>query len=100
MCIWPFLLVRHDIDLVTSRTLLNHERIHARQQQEMLWIFFFIGYILEYLVRLSLYLDHRKAYRSISFEREAFEYEDDPEYLIRRRAFSWFSLSGTRKRSP
>lgn len=73
-----------------SRTELNHERIHTRQQFELLILPFFILYGLEYLVRLFLCrFDADKAYRSISFEREAYANERNLMYLRHRRPHTW-----------
>jgi hypothetical protein len=88
MCIWPFLLVRPDSTL-QMRELLSHESIHARQQLEMLWIFFFIWYIVEYDIRLFIYRDRMRAYKSLAHEREAYLNDDDPEYYKTRKPYSW-----------
>lgn len=40
---------------------LNHENIHAKQQKEMLYIFFYIFYLIEYAVKIVLYLNVNKA---------------------------------------
>ena len=44
---------------------LNHERIHAAQQKELLYIPFFIWYVLEWLVLLVKYRDRLQAYLHI-----------------------------------
>ena len=69
------------------KKLINHERIHERQQKEMLIIPFYIWYLLEWLVRLIT--NPGNAYKSISFEREAKENEHNKEYLEKREKFSW-----------
>jgi hypothetical protein len=63
--------------------------IHARQQLEMLWLFFFLWYVIEYLIKRIRYRDHDKAYRSISFEKEAFLNDSKPGYPDNRKSFSW-----------
>lgn len=75
-----------------SRQIINHELIHCRQQLETLYIPFFLIYLLEYLVRLAISRNRDKAYRSISFEREAYANASDPSYLGRRRPYAWLSL--------
>lgn len=50
----------------------------------MLIIFFYIWYFLEYLVCLIKYGDSLRAYRAISFEREAYRREKDLLYLKNR----------------
>lgn len=67
----------------------NHERIHTRQQCEMLFVFFFVWYLLEWLVRLVMYRDLVRAYRNISFEREAYRHQHDLTYLKHRHLFAW-----------
>ena len=68
---------------------MNHERIHVRQQLEMLILFFFIWYLIEYLVRLLQYKNSYRAYNKISFEREAYRNEKDPDYLRKRKLWSF-----------
>ena len=48
-------------------------------------------YGLEYLFRLVQYMDLNLAYRNISFEREAYVNERNPQYLDSRRHFAWFN---------
>lgn len=66
---------------------INHEKIHWKQQLEMLIIFFYIWYITEWFIRLFI---NENAYRNISFEREAYTNEYDLFYLKNRKSFSWF----------
>lgn len=70
-----------------SPTTINHECIHWEQQKEMLALFFYIWYLLEWVVKLFIY--GRKSYYNISFEREAYSHEKDKEYLLTRRRFAW-----------
>ena len=67
----------------TKRTL-NHEFIHIEQQKEMLVIFFYLWYSLEYVFRVFQYRNFNKAYRNISFEREAYTNQENYEYLDNR----------------
>lgn len=69
---------------------INHELIHLRQQVELLFIFFFAWYVVEYVVRLFQYrFNANRAYRNISFEREAYGNEKERFYLKRRKSFSF-----------
>lgn len=68
--------------------IVNHERIHSRQMREMLWLPFYIAYGLEYLWRLLRSRSRWKAYRTLSFEREAYDHQRDLTYLTRRRPFA------------
>ena len=69
-----------------SNELMNHERIHSAQQREMLFVFFYIVYLGEWIVRLPM---RGNAYRNISFEREAYDNQRDLDYLKHRRLFAW-----------
>lgn len=75
-----------------SDVLVNHERIHTAQMREMLYVFFYAWYVLEWLVRLVCCLSAHKAYRSISLEREAYCNERDGSYLRKRRHFCWIKM--------
>ena len=66
---------------------IRHESIHTAQMQEMLYIFFYLWYVVEWVVRLFM---KGNAYRSISFEREAYENEKDVDYLDLRYPYAWF----------
>lgn len=72
-----------------DRHVVNHERIHTAQQRELLFIPFYVLYCLEWLVRLAQYRNWHKAYRNISFEREAYGHGHDLGYLARRRHYAW-----------
>lgn len=75
-----------------SDVLVNHERIHTAQMREMLYVFFYVWYVLEWLVRLVCCFNSHKAYRSISLEREAYGNERDGSYLRKRRHFCWLKM--------
>ena len=83
MTVFPFVFVS---DRIGSRdlVLMNHERIHLRQQIELLVLPFFVIYGLDYLVKLIRYRDKDVAYRNVVFEREAYQNEKDLEYLKSR----------------
>ena len=72
-----------------SRQELNHEYIHTLQQQELLFVGFYIIYITEWMVRLIQYRNAFKAYRNISFEREAYSQMNDLNYAQKRKFFAW-----------
>lgn len=74
-----------------DRVLLNHERIHLRQQLELLIVPFYIWYFSEYAMRWIRYRDASLAYKNISFEREAYANEQQDAYL-RSRGFWSFLL--------
>ena len=72
-----------------SRVNLNHEYIHTLQQREMLFVFFYLWYVLEYLVRLLQCRSFMKAYYLISFEREAYMNQKNLAYKQIRRHYDW-----------
>ena len=89
--LFPFIFLLRKEDK-RNKVLINHEKIHIRQQLELLVIPFFIWYGLEFLVRLFQYKNRREAYRNISFEREAYNNEKDLDYL-KKRSFGSFLKS-------
>ena len=69
-----------------SRTEINHELIHERQAREMLFVFFYLWYLIEWLIRLT---GKGNAYHNISFEREAYTNQNNLLYLSRRKMFNF-----------
>ncbi len=86
--IYPFIILKKP-GLKFDFVLINHENIHLKQQKELLWFFFFIWYGLEYLIRLLYYRSAYRAYKNISFEREAYANEYDLDYIDSRKPFSF-----------
>jgi hypothetical protein len=86
IALYPFVLVSHQ---KPSRELINHEKIHLRQQAEMLVIPFYIWYVLEWFFLLFKYRSWWKAYRRISFEEEAYAHEDNLNYLSERKFWAF-----------
>ncbi|TXE06882.1 hypothetical protein ES711_13115 [Gelidibacter salicanalis] len=78
--LFPFVFVKY-AQLKENKVFVNHERIHLKQQIELLIIPFFIWYALEFLVRYAHYRNWYLAYRNISFEREAYHEEENLEFL-------------------
>lgn len=64
---------------------MNHEKIHLRQQLELLVLPFLLWYLLEFLFQLVRYGDRYKAYKNICFEREAYSHEMNEHYLEERK---------------
>lgn len=81
MALFPFILVRQ---ANPGPALLNHERIHLRQQAELGILPFYLWYVVEYGIRWFQYRHHYTAYRNISFEREAFANDANLTYLRTR----------------
>ena len=86
--LYPFIFVRELKDK-NNVVLIYHERIHLRQQLEMLIIPFYIFYLLEWLVKWCYYRNRHVAYKNLSFEREAYQNEANFEYLKHRK---WFQF--------
>lgn len=89
LTVYPFVFLKYRIDKKNA-VFINHERIHLRQQLELLIFPFFIWYFLEYLILLLKYSNKNHAYRNISFEREAYSNESNLDYLKKRRFFSFY----------
>lgn len=85
--IWPFVFINKKYK--EDDVLVIHEKIHLKQQLEMFWLPFFIWYFTEFLIRFIQYRDWNLAYRNISFEREAYYNEYNPNYLLTRKRFSF-----------
>jgi hypothetical protein len=64
-----------------NHKLINHERIHLRQQAELLILPFYIWYVAEYLIHVAACRNKKEAYYNISFEREAYGNEANLNYL-------------------
>jgi hypothetical protein len=80
---FPFIILRNCSDK-SNLILINHEKIHIRQQLELLILPFYILYFSDFLIKMIQYKDMNKAYRNIIFEREAYTKEKDLDYLKSR----------------
>ncbi|WP_395046803.1 hypothetical protein [Flavobacterium sp.] len=85
---FPFVIIRNDFDK-TDKVLINHEKIHIRQQLELLILPFYIWYFTDFLIKTIRYKNSSKAYRNIVFEREAYANEKDLDYLKSRSFWSF-----------
>jgi len=103
---------------ISNKTIVNHEKIHWKQQTEMIvagsiisiltvgilmlcnifswWLlmlilFPFLFFYIWYLIEWALkaILPPKGAYIDLSTEREAYLYEQDLTYLNRRKHFTW-----------
>lgn len=89
MNLFGIIFVRKEYKGKLDSKTLNHELIHTAQMKELLYIFFYLWYVIEYIVRLFL---PGNAYRQIIFEREAYQNQGNPDYLNRRKFFSFLPL--------
>lgn len=69
---------------------INHELIHTAQMKEMLCVFFYLWYGIEWFILLLKYHNSLQAYLHISFEKEAYLHEKDLNYLENRKHFAEF----------
>ncbi|MGC1205252.1 MAG: hypothetical protein WA839_10245 [Flavobacteriaceae bacterium] len=88
LTIYPFVFLKK-AELKQDSILMNHEKIHLRQQLELLICPFYLFYFLEFLIRLIQYKSWHKAYRNISFEREAYANEFNFDFLDKRPFWSF-----------
>ncbi|WP_420574866.1 hypothetical protein [Kordia sp.] len=86
--LFPFIILRHAEDK-SNEVLMNHERIHLRQQVELLVLPFYLLYFLEWLVRFCYFHNSYVAYIMLSFEKEAYRNEDDLSYLKKRKPYQF-----------
>ena len=70
-----------------SEKTINHEQIHTAQMRELLYVPFYVLYFLEWLIKLIFY--GGGAYRNLSFEREAYDNDDNLGYLGGRKCYAW-----------
>ena len=78
-------------DRTISDVSLNHEQIHTEQMKEMLYVFFYLWYLIEWFVRLIILRDSHNAYRAISFEQEDYANQANLTYLECRKRYRWLS---------
>ena len=78
IAIYPFIIIRKNYR--KEDELINHERIHIVQQLEMLVIPFYLVYF---------YYNITRGYRNNPFEIEAYDNDDNLDYLDSRKMYSW-----------
>jgi len=85
--LWPFIFI--DKRFKGSAILVNHEKIHLRQQIECLILLFYLIYVISYVIQYIKYRNHDDAYRNIVFEREAYKEQLNLTYLHQRKLFAF-----------
>lgn len=86
MALWPFIIANKKYLIKgISLQVVNHEKIHHRQQLELLILPFYIWYSVEWIIKWIRYRDIKKAYQAISFEQEAYDKECNLNYLKHRK---------------
>jgi hypothetical protein len=90
--IFPFILIGVASDK-RNAILINHEKIHIRQQIELLILPFYIWYLFDFGIQFIKYKDKNKAYRNICFEREAYANELNLNYLAKRDCWNFLKYT-------
>ena len=90
LTLFPFIFLKRK-DLKEDYILINHEKIHLKQQSELLVIFFFIFYFIEWLIKILYYKNSYLAYKNLSFEREAYVNEGNLYYLEKRKFWAFLN---------
>lgn len=92
--LYPFVFLRDTEEEIIKKRglkgynkLINHEKIHLAQQLELLVIFFYILYVLNFI--FNVIRGSTKAYKDIIFEKEAYDKENDLKYLNKRKFWRW-----------
>lgn len=88
LTLFPFIILKNKNDKY-NLTLMNHEKIHLRQQLELFILPFYMMYVVSFVVKYLKYRDANRAYLNIIFEREAYGNEKNLEYLKTRK---WFAF--------
>ena len=91
MTVFPFVILKSKYYL-ENKTTINHEKIHIRQQLELLVLPFYILYFGNLFLNLLIYRNFQKAYRNIIFEREAYANEKNLDYLKSRSFWSFLKF--------
>lgn len=88
IALFPFIFIRNK-ELLKNKSLINHEKIHIRQQLELLVVPFYILYFGEFLYNWMKYKNRSIAYYNISFEKEAYYNDQNLKYLQRRKFWNF-----------
>jgi len=82
---FPFILLKKsyfDSNPNMLETTITHEKIHIRQQIEMLVVIFYLWYFLEWVFKGF-------NYNAISFEKECYNNETNKNYLKHRKLWNF-----------
>ena len=83
----PIVISRNEM----SERTKNHETIHFQQYLETLFIGFLILYLWDWILGLIKYRDGKVAYFMIRAEQEAYQNDENQEYLSTRKRWAWIS---------
>lgn len=88
LTVFPFIILSNKTD-ITNQIMLNHEKIHIKQQIELLILPFFVWYFVDFLIQFVKFGNINQAYRNIIFEKEAYQNEHNLNYLKTRKFFGF-----------
>ena len=88
MALYPFMLFKME-QLKHDSVIINHEKIHFKQQLELLILPFYLLYLAHYAINLIRYRNHSQAYYDICFEKEAYKHDRDLNYMTKRKVYAW-----------
>lgn len=92
MALWPVIILK-DKATQNNLAIVNHEKIHHRQQLELLILPYYLWYFIEYWVgMIGNGFKHQQAYMNISFEKEAYAHQNNLNYLSHRKWLSSWSF--------
>ena len=86
--LFPFIILKKE-NLKQDQILINHEKIHLRQQRELLVLLFYIIYGFEWVIKFFIYKNGYLTYKNLSFEREAYQNENNLSYLKSRKTWGF-----------
>ena len=89
MTLFPWVFIRKSARERYTDKVDRHETTHALQQAELLFVLFYLIYGMEYLLKLLITFSHKKAYKSVSLEQEAYGHENEENYNSTRRHYAW-----------
>lgn len=101
--IFGVLFVRNEYkEIPILQNTITHETIHTKQMQEMGYIFFYIWYFIEWLIKLiirgikygcdTFEECSLMAYYSVSLEREAYSRQTEYTYPNKRKHYAWLKF--------
>ena len=88
--LYPFIFLKNKT-LKENKVLVNHEKIHLKQQIELLIFLFYFFYGIEFIIKLLKYKNAFVAYKNLSFEREAYLNENNFHYLKNRKKWAFIN---------
>ena len=80
--------------LPVRESTITHETLHLKQALDFGigkfgFIIFYLFYGLEWILKLPMYLFGKNPYRELSFEKEAYDNQYNPDYPNTRKRWAW-----------